>query len=750
MTVAAVLASMSFTATAVLAEDKDRHVPTVSVIGSAEEVSELPGSGDYISAEDIRDFNQTNVDQVLRRVPGVYVRPEDGYGLFPNISLRGVDTTRSSKVTLMEDGVLAAPAPYSSPEAYYSPTVGRMSALEILKGSSQVKYGPHITGGVINYLSTPIPQQLSSYGRLTYGSNSELLTHVHVGDTKELAGGRLGWLLEGYFHDSDGFKRIDETPDFRDGGETGLRRAEPMLKLSWEPATPTYQFFEGKIGYTDMEVNEGYLGLSDEDFDADPFRRYAASRFDQMRQYHLRSYLRHFIMPTDDLDVTTTVYYSKFHRNWFKLNDLRNVAVAGEPGATTNMSLAQAIAGANGGFGLDVLRGERAGVLRYRNNNRDYELAGIESQGNLAHKIGGRMANLAFGARYHWDEASRFQKDELFTQADTGVITDRSVGEPGSAGNRVEETYALALWLRESIEIGRFTVIPGLRYEHLDQRHRDFQDPSSNGSASLDLWGGGLGLTYDASEQVVLFGGVFRGFSPPSPRATIKDGLREESSISGEAGLRWSDPERGAALEATAFYTAFDDLIVIDNIGGAGTGESANVGEVTTYGLELSGEADAGLALGWSLRNPWWAALTLTNAELDGDANSTDAESLFAGGKDGNDVPYVPEVTFSLGTGIERGPLSVQAAMFYVDETFTTASNTEESFNVDGTPDARFGKTDSYVTVDLSASYALNDRVSLLAGVQNLFDEEFIVSRHPHGARPGRGRFVYTGLEFAY
>ena len=67
-----------------------------------------------VSGRDIRDLAYDDVGRALRQVPGVYVREEGGYGLFPNISLRGVDTSRSAKVTMMEDGVIAAPAPYAS------------------------------------------------------------------------------------------------------------------------------------------------------------------------------------------------------------------------------------------------------------------------------------------------------------------------------------------------------------------------------------------------------------------------------------------------------------------------------------------------------------------------------------------------------------------------------------------------------------------------------------------------------------
>ncbi|MDA7916441.1 hypothetical protein N9B94_04330, partial [Verrucomicrobia bacterium] len=60
-------------------------LPEVTVIGSKEENLRLPSSGAYIDVEQLRKHNITDVNRALRAVPGVYVREEDGYGLFPNI-----------------------------------------------------------------------------------------------------------------------------------------------------------------------------------------------------------------------------------------------------------------------------------------------------------------------------------------------------------------------------------------------------------------------------------------------------------------------------------------------------------------------------------------------------------------------------------------------------------------------------------------------------------------------------------------
>ncbi|MBT3889472.1 MAG: TonB-dependent receptor plug domain-containing protein, partial [Planctomycetaceae bacterium] len=298
-----------------------------TIFGNLEGAFDAGGSGAFLELGPLKSKAYDNPNRILNNVPGVYLREEDGFGNFPNISLRGADMGRSAKISLMEDGILVAPAPYSAPSAYFFPTVGRMSAVEVFKGSSQIQFGPHSTGGAINFLSTPIPDRKTIYTNFLFGTNNEMRMHTWLGNTMETPdGGRVGWLIEGYFRETDGFRKIDGVNSpIQNAQDTGFTKQEPMFKMFWEPGdVDTYQRFEVKTGYTSFQANDGYVGQTMADFNADPYARYSGTRFDNMQTYGARNYLRWIIgdQEVDWMTIAQTVYYNKFHRDWYKLNKL--------------------------------------------------------------------------------------------------------------------------------------------------------------------------------------------------------------------------------------------------------------------------------------------------------------------------------------------------------------------------------------------------------------------------------------------
>lgn len=128
-------------------------MPRIDVIGSYENLKTISGSADVIDKETLESSRVFTANEALRKVPGVHMRDEEGLGLRPNIGIRGLNPTRSTKVTLLEDGIPLAYAPYGDNASYFHPPIERFDHIEILKGADQVRFGPQTIGGVVNYIT---------------------------------------------------------------------------------------------------------------------------------------------------------------------------------------------------------------------------------------------------------------------------------------------------------------------------------------------------------------------------------------------------------------------------------------------------------------------------------------------------------------------------------------------------------------------------------------------------------------------
>ena len=583
----------------------------INVVGAPAWIEKTPGSATYIGTRELQKFEYNDINRILRSVTGVNIQEEDGFGLRPNIGLRGTGVSRSAKITLMEDGILAAPAPYAAPAAYYFPSVGRMSAIEVRKGSSQIKYGPFTTGGALNLISTRIPYDLTGNAEVSAGELSTRNIHANIGNTYK----NFGFLVETYQQENDGFKALDN------GGNTGFDIKDFIGKfmIKTNPTADVFQKVEFKIGYYEEMSNETYLGLTESDFQENPYRRYTGSQVDLMDVDHQQYSVRHFAQFSENLDITTTLYRNDFNRNWYKLDEVDGVSIGNLLAAPqANQSAYNIVTG-------QVNSADDA--LAVKANNRSYYSQGIQSIIGSNLKVGTFENSIELGIRYHYDEMDRFQWVDGY-RMEGGQMIRTSIGTPGTDSNRIESANALALYIQDKILINsKLTITPGLRYENITLKRENWgtTDPDRSTTPAvneidLDVFVPGLGANYNLSKTVNIFGGVHKGFAPPGSGASPD--TDPEKSINYELGSRFNS-ER-IYLEVVGFFNDYSNLLGSDLAAGGGTGstDQFNAGEVNTTGLEVSSQLML-TEVASNFQLPLSLNYTYTNAEFQNSFDSS-------------------------------------------------------------------------------------------------------------------------------
>ncbi|REL37610.1 TonB-dependent receptor [Rhodohalobacter sp. SW132] len=731
-----ILCSLCLTVTTLSAQDRttaDRDTTNhldkvvmdrVTIVGAPVWMNKIPGAATYITAEQLQKQSYTDIHRVLRNISGINIQDEDGYGLRPNIGLRGAGVERSSKVNLMEDGVLIAPAPYSAPAAYYFPMVRRMNTVEVRKGSAQIKYGPNTTGGAINLISTPIPSEFGGNAEMSIGENSSNNLYANVGDSFQ----NFGYMIEGMQIGTDGFKNLDG------GDNTGfdIRNFVGKFMVRTSPDARYYQRADFKVGYYDEVSNETYLGLTRADFEESPFRRYAASQADRMDAEHLQFMARHFIQFSERLDLTTTLYRNNFSRDWYKLQTINGSSPAG---VLRNPAQNEAA--------LDILRGANSAddALSVRSNNREYFSQGVETVLSMTADIGTFQNDIQLGVRLHQDEEDRFQYEDGY-RMEEGTMILTSQGTPGTQANRVGSATALSVFLQDRITFNQFTFTPGIRYENIQFENRNY------GSADLDRTGSdlsvneysinvfvpGIGVTYDLLDNLTLISGIHKGFSPPSPGSSAD--TRSEESINYELGFRFADERYN--LEVIGFFNDYSNLLGSDLAAGGGTGTTAqfNAGKVEVSGLEVAAGTNLIRTNDSAFSIPVNVNYTFTNATF---KNSFDSDfSPWGSVNSGDELPFIPSHQFNASAGLDYRQYSLNLN--------TTTTSQMRTVAGQGTiPNDQ--RTDRYFLVDLNTSYQASNNINVFVNVRNLLDDTYIVSDRPHGVRPGLPRMFMGGLK---
>lgn len=705
-------------------------ISTSTILGDKYVAKNRTGSAFYLSSKELAKFNFTDINRALRSVPGVTIYEEDGFGLRPNISLRGTSPERSSKITLMEDGILISPAPYSASAAYYFPTIARMEAIEVLKGSSQVQYGPFTTGGAINMISAQIPDKFSGKIRASYGSFKSNQLHAKVGGSN----GNFGYVLEYLNYGSDGFKTLPS------GKNTGFNKNDFVAKIKANlfPNATTKQSLEFKFQYADEVGNETYLGLSEADFKANPFYRYPSSDSDKMTTDHTQFMLTHQINFSENSRITTTAYQNNFARNWYKLDFINfngnRQSIANVLNNPENYSNHFAI--------VNGTVNSSADAIGIKANNRNYYSQGIQTKFDYHWYQGNVFHDLEIGARFHYDEEDRFQWVDKFSISKNGNLDLTTAGIPGTDANRISSANAFASYLTYKIKFNHWTITPGLRYENITLQREDFgkNDVTRLGTNlalrenSVGIFIPGFGANYKFNNDFSIFGGVHKGFSPPGNQ----NGEKPEESINYELGTRFSVGKlRG---EFVGFYNDYSNLLGSDlaATGGTGSLDQFNAGEVSVNGIEVLMNYDFANKDS-KIELPISFGYTFTNTKFKNSFGSS--EDLWGVVTAGDELPYIPKHQLNAGFSVEHPLFEMNINARFNGEFRTLAGK--------GTIPEKEKVAGNFI-VDFSGKYFINKKLNATLNIVNLLDNIYAVSRVPAGLRPGHPFGMYAGLEFVF
>lgn len=695
----------------------------------------MTGTATLLGARVVEQIAPTGTQELLQHVPGVTGFADDGIGNSRiSIGIRGLNPRRSSRVLVLEDGIPIQPALYLYPNMYYNPPVERIDRVEVVKGSSAIRYGPHTMGGVVNYITSRPRDSFGGRSQLVAGSRGYTSLFTELG----------GWgsrtvkpELQLLYKRGNGFRE-----------NNGFEQYNGTFKLNLLPSADRVVYVKANVNFEDSEAT--YTGLTEYSFRANP--DFNPKRHDNFRVF--RSSLDVLYNRTLAPGVTgdTRVYLSYFDRDWWREDDVF-VRAAGWDGSSVDP-----VPPYQPG---DLLR--VGGGAASRGNLRTFYVAGVEQTYGVEHTLFGLPSTLSLGARGHWE---RFIDDKKLGDAPDARDGVYYLGDPADPASlqivgqsHHYETTALALFASERVEAGRLTLLPGVRFELFEQERINRLQGSLYQDRTSWVVLPGVGANYELG-RYHLFAGVHRGYTPPSSGtlqianfgAAVEDGgldLRPEKSWNYEAGVRGSLP--WLAFEAAAFRVEIEDLVA------AGRGTAfRNLGRVNSTGVELGATARG------SVVSPFLPDLNLAYTYLDTEvADGVIRSAVVPGGVEvsiaGRDLPYAPRHTLVAGISTHRpGGFSLRTDLRYVDEVFTDFENIRETYNRGDT-----GPVPAYTVVDASLAYPLRPGVTATLGAKNLFDEVYIGSRlHSNpgqpqanlssGIIPGPRRQITFGLRYDF
>ncbi|WP_166363976.1 TonB-dependent hemoglobin/transferrin/lactoferrin family receptor [Pseudomonas akapageensis] len=708
-----------------LAAETTTQFDTVSVTATRTEQTliKVPSTVSVHTEREIDQFNDKDLKDLVRYEPGVSVSGTgDRFGL-KGANIRGIDGNR---VLTQVDGVRVPQSNFFSPfqdvRSNYV-DLDTVKTVEIIRGPASSLYGSDAIGGAVSYLTKDAADYLDegddTYARLKTGYDGS----DDSWQRSATFAGRLG-SVDGLLH--LGRRDGQSTDTWGGNGGTGVGREEAnpldyttknlLAKLGWDYAEGdrlqfTYERYEddansnllSDITSRATQTTPAILGSQAED------------SIDRTR-YSLAHTLSLDSLLADKL---------QWQLNYQESDNSQKTQQQRRTTALVNR-------------------------LRTRDSQYDERLWSLNTQLDKEFAIGDTRHYLIYGAEVRRTDASNLRTGRE-VRLDTGAVIAPPENFPVS--DFPDPTSdSLGLFVQDSIEIGRWTLLPGVRYDYYRQTPHVTDEflnglPSDTDPSRVtdDHISPKFGVTYQLTEHESLYGQYAAGFRAPpitgmfgefsNPQQGYQQignpDLKPETSNSFETGLRgrYDLGSFGLAL----FYNKYKDFIsntIVPNPNGNGltTFQNRNLSKVTIYGAEAKGDIklDAFMPAGTH------ALGSIAYAHGEDEDTGEPLNSI-------DPLKAVMGLGYNAPSGVFGGQLTwtVVQSKDRVDHTGDSAALINSQFETPG-----------YGVLDLNAWYQVTESVSINGGLFNLTDKKYWNWGDVQGRdadSPSLGRFTQPG-----
>ncbi|GJD52277.1 Fe(3+) dicitrate transport protein FecA [Methylobacterium crusticola] len=479
-----------------------------------------------------------NITEALRLIPGVQAPPPNGTGsgdFAQNIGIRGLTARFSGYATVLLDGIPLSSAPYLQPELSLAPvSFGMLERIDVIKSGAAVRYGPQNVGGVINYVTWPIPKEFGGLVRLRGNLNGSEQARGFLNGQADLVvgatnpeGSGLALLYSG-----------NHGPSFRP--RTNQDIDDAMLKYRVQLTPESY--VDGRVhGYNATADLPGPLDRAG--YARDPygstngFQTYQGSRIEGVTRY------------VNEFDGT-----KYFETTLFDTSSRRT-------------------------FGLSN-RSRDAAATVYDVTPRSYNTFGIEPRFSVRTDLLGLNQEISLGYRYVREDAEERRLRRSFRAGANPFLVRPALNRDSSGA-----TDAHAAYLDDKFTFGTLTITPGIRVEDVTTSRRNNQT-GFRAEEHYTVPLPSLRVGFQATPALFLYGNVGRSFGAVGflqlPASAIDQHIDPEIATTAEVGARYTIG--GLAADVAVFQFNFDNQIVFDTLQGVYT----NVGRTLHRGVETS------------------------------------------------------------------------------------------------------------------------------------------------------------------